>query len=142
MEIPYQSIGEGIRDVLSAALRPQYLGGIKIEVNPPEVGLSNTPEIGIYLAREEPNEVEIGSADPYETSLRWLILCGVTKETMQEANKAIYDLANRVKVALQADRSLGGTVETSTRGEIEFESVKNAGFWSAANITLNARLMA
>lgn len=142
MKIPYQAIGEGIRELLSRELDSIYLGGIKIEVNPPEVGLSNAPEIGIYLAREEPTEVEIGSANPYETVLGWRLLCGVTKETMQEANKAIYDLVNDVKEVLQADRTLGGTVETSTRGEIEFNTVEQAGFWSAANITLNAKLMA
>lgn len=142
MDIDYEGIGDGIRDVLATEIGPIYLSGIKIEVNPPEVGLSNSPEIGIYIAVEEPTEVDLGSASPYETVLQWNLLCGVTKETMQEANKAVWKLANEVKAALQKDRTLGGTVESSSRGKIEFDSVERAGFWSAANITLNAKLMA
>ncbi len=142
MDIDYEGIANGIRDLLAAELGPIYLSGIKIEVNPPEVGLSNAPEVGIYLPVEEATEVDLGSASPYETVLQWSLLCGVTKETMQEADKAVWKLANEVKAALQKDRTLGGTVESSYRGKIEFNSVEQAGFWSAANITLNAKLMA
>lgn len=142
MDIPYQTIAEAIRDLLSAGLASPYIGGVKVEVNPPEVGLSNAPEIGIYMTEEEPVEVEVGSLNPYETILKFRILCGVTRENMQESNKAIYELANRVKEVLHADRTLKGTVESSSRGAISFDTVEQAGFWSAANILLNARLMA
>ncbi len=142
MEIDYEAIGNGIRDLLARELSTTYVSGIKVEVNPPEVGLSNVPEIGIYLPEEDPNEVEIGSSEPYETTLQWRLLCGVTRETNQEAVKAVWKLANDVKAALQKDRTLGGTVEASWRGKLTFDSVEGAGFWSAVNITLNAKMMA
>lgn len=141
-DIDYEAIQNAIKAVLDKELPATYPNGVKVEVDPPEVGLSNDPEIGIYLASEDPNEVEIGGDAPYETTLAFSLLCGVTGETMPEACKKRNELVNAVKKALQTDRDLGGKVDSSARGKIEFDSLDKAGFWAAATITLNAKLMA
>lgn len=142
MAIAYEDIEQTIVDLLQAAVPTAT-----VLMEPSEVGASTGPEIGVTLTGEENMEENIGSADPYQTTLRYSLLCSeYSVDGVLEAIKKRNVLVNLVRQAIKTDsnRNLSGKVDWTQLGRIEYETAQGetADFWAAANIELLVTLMA
>lgn len=142
MAIDYEDISQAIVDLLQNAIP-----SATVLMEPAEVGASTGPEIGVTLTGEENMEENIGSADPYQTTLRFSLLCSeYSVDGVLEAIKKRNTLVNLVRQAVKEDssRNLSGKVDWTQLGRIEYETAQGetADFWAAANIELLVTLMA
>jgi len=142
MAINYEEVSQAIVDLLQAAVP-----AATVLMEPSEVGSTTGAEIGVTLTGEENVEGNIGSADPYQTTLRFSLLCTeYSVDGVLEAIKKRNVLVNLVRQAVKEDssRNLSGKVDWTQLGRIEYETAQGetADFWAAANIELLVTLMA
>lgn len=142
MAINYEEISQAIVDLIQNAIP-----SAKVLMEPAEVGTTTGTEIGVTLTGEENVEDDIGSANPYLTTLRFSLLCSeYSVDGVLEAIKKRNTLVNLVRQAVKedTDRNLSGKVSWTQLGRIEYETAQGetADFWAAANIELLVTLMA
>jgi hypothetical protein len=142
MAINYEDVSQAIVDLLQDAIPTAA-----VLMEPAEVGSTTGPEIGVTLTGEENSETDIGSADPYQTTLRFSLLCSeYSVDGVLEAIKKRNVLVNSVRQAVKEDanRNLSGKADWTQLGRIEYETAQGetADFWAAANIELLVTLMA
>src|SRR3990172_147110 len=141
MAINYEDITQAIVYLIQDAI-PES----NVLPEPAEVGAVNASEIGVTLTGEKNTEDDIGSVNPYLTTLRYSVLCSeYSPDGVLEAIKKRNTLANKVRQAIKEDtnRNLSGKVSWTQLGRIEYETAQDetAGFWAAANIELLVTLM-
>ena len=141
MAINYQTIEQAIVDLLATVI-PEA----NVIMEPAEVGAVDRTEIGVTLTGEENSEEYIGSSNPYQTILRFSLLCSeFHPDGVYQANLKRNTMVNKIREAIKGDtnRNLSGKVSFHQLGRIEYETAQDdAGFWSAANIELLVTLMA
>ena len=142
MAIDYEDITQAIVDLIQNAI-PES----NVLMEPAEVGAVNSSEIGVTLAGEQNVETDIGNPDPYNTTLRYSLLCSeYSPDGVLEAVKKRHTLVNKVRQAIKedTDRNLASKVSWHQLGRIEYETAQDesAGFWAAANIELLVTLSA
>ena len=142
MAIDYEDISQAIVDLIQTAI-PES----NVLMEPAEVGAVNASEVGVTHSSEENTEAQIGSADPYLTTLRYSILCSeYSPDGVLEAKRKAWTLVNKVRKAIKEDtgRTLSSKVSWTQLGRIEYETAQDetAGFWAAANIEMLVTLLA
>lgn len=142
MAINYEEVTQAIVDLLQNAVP-----SAAVLMEPSEVGATTGPEIGVTLTGEENVEENIGNSDPYQTTLRFSLLCSeYSVDGVLEAIKKRNVMVNLVREAIKTDsnRNLSGKAEWTQLGRIEYENAQSetADFWAAANIELLVTLMA
>ena len=142
MAIDYEDISQAIVDLLQKAIP-----AATVLMEPSEVGSTTGAEIGVTLTGEENAETDIGSGNPYQTTLRYSLLCSeYSVDGALEAIKKRNALVNLIRQAVKedTDRNLSGKVDWTQLGRIEYETAQGetADFWAAANIELLVTLMA
>jgi hypothetical protein len=139
MAINFNAVREAVKTLLV-----QELPAGTLVVIEEEVGMSSDPEVGIYIPDIKWEEVEIGGADPYDTTIVVNLLLSTSHP--DGARKAVERrdvFVNQVVDALKKDRKLGGTVLNTSLSAGNFRTGKDdVGYIAAANITINARIMA
>jgi hypothetical protein len=140
MAIDFNAIREAVRDLLTKELPSQ----VRVAVEATDIGASSNPEVGIYIPGIKWEEVEIGASDPYETTIAVnLFLSATHPDGAQQAVERRDVLFNQVVDALKSDRRLGGAVLNTSLSAGDLDTAKNdVGYIAAANVTINARIMA
>lgn len=140
MAIDFNAIREAVRQLLNDNLPSQ----VRVAVEATDIGASSMPEVGIYIPSIKWEEVEIGGPDPYDTTIAInLFLSATHPDGAQQAVERRDVLINQVVDVIKSDRKLGGTVLNTSLSAGDLDTAKNdAGYIAAANITINARIMA
>lgn len=138
--IEFNSIREAVRELLVRELPSRT----RVAVEATDIGASSEPEIGIFIPNIKWEEVEIGGVDPYDTTITINLLLSVSHpDGAPQAVERRDEFINLVVAALKTDRRLGGTVLNTTLNAGEMETAQDTvGYIAAANITINARIMA
>jgi len=131
--IAYTDIVEKVAEILE-----EELEATTILVEPPEVGASPYPEVGVSLMNEASEERTIGPPNPYFSTINVEVFCSeYSPDGVREACRKRDTLVGKVRDVLKTNRTLDGLCDNTQLGNIEFVSARtDAGFFSAAIITL------
>lgn len=131
--IHYTDITEKIEEILNNNLVETV-----VQVEPTEVGASVMREVGISLAAESNTERTMGTSNPYDTTLSYILACvEFSPDGVKESSRKRDTLVGQVRDILHANRTLDGLVDNTQFGDTEFESARGeGGFFCVALITL------
>jgi hypothetical protein len=138
--IEFNAIREAVRELLVRELPSRT----RVAVEVTDIGAGPDPEVGIFIPNIKWEEIELGAVDPYDTTIAINLLLSVSHpDGAPQAVERRDEFMNLVIAALKTDRKLGGKVLNTTLSAGEMESAQDTvGYIAAANITINARIMA